>query len=307
MGHVLVLGGTGFVGQHVVRRLAREGIEALVASRRTGLDLRDYGSTLRYLDEHRPEEIINCAAHMGSVHYVTDYAADVLHDNVQMVLNLYRAICALRLSTRVTNLLANCSYPGRGEIYREAEWLEGPTHPSVLSYGESRRMTYFIAKCYQMQYGIRSAHFLVPNTYGPGDHTDPNKTHALNGLIIRLLKAKRAEEPSFEIWGTGKPVREWLYVEDLAEVIVRSLSMEVDLLYPVNIGQQRGYTIRELAEMIARAVGYEGELTFNTNYQDGALVKIMSDQEFRRLFPDFQFCDIERGIQNTVAYYETVV
>ena len=307
MSNVSVLGGTGFVGQHVVRRLAREGVEAAVASRRTGLDLRDYDAVLRYLSDLRPDVIINCAAHVGSVHYVTKLAADVIHDNVQMVLNLYRVIHELGLDTRITNLLANCSFPGQGEIYRESEWLDGPTHPSVLSYGEARRMTYFIAKCYHMQHGIKSSHFLVPNTYGPGDHTDPNKTHALNGLIIRLLKAKRANEPTFEIWGTGKPVREWLYVEDLAEVIVRSLSMDADLLYPVNVAQQSGCTIRELAEMIVRAVGYEGELTFNTDYQDGTLIKIMSDEVFQRLFPGFRFYDMERGIRNTVAYYEKVV
>lgn len=307
MKQVLVLGGTGFVGQHVVRRLEREGIKAVVASRRTGLDLRDYLAVRRYLDDVQPDAIINCAAHVGSVHYVTQFAADVLHDNLQMTLNLYRAVHELHLNARITNPLANCSYPGEGETYRESEWLAGPTHPSVFSYGEARRMTYFLARAYQMEYGVRSANFLVPNTYGPGDYTDPNKTHALNGMIVRLLKAKRTQTPTFEIWGTGKPVREWLYVADLAEILVRSLSMEEDLLYPVNIGQQSGTTIRELAEMIARAVGYKGELVFNTDYQDGAPVKIMANERFQRLFPHYRFYDMEEGIRETVAYYERVL
>ena len=129
-------------------------------------------------------------------------------------------------------------------------------HGSVHSYGNAKRMIQELAACYAMQHGVRSVNFLVPNTFGPGDHTDPNKTHALNGMIIRMLKAHRAGEERFEIWGTGRPVREWAYIDDVAEILVRGLRLEADLTYPVNIAQNHGYSIAETAGHIARAVGF---------------------------------------------------
>ncbi|MBM3213659.1 NAD-dependent epimerase/dehydratase family protein [Candidatus Poribacteria bacterium] len=307
MSDVLVLGGTGFVGSHVLHRLQRDGIPAAAASRRTGVDLRSADATRRLLRQTRPAAIVNCAAHVGSVHYVTQFAAEVLHDNLQMILSLYEAARDVCPGVHIIQPIANCAYPGIADVYREPEWMDGPVHPSVLSYGATRRMAVVAAMCYAKQHGIRTSNLFVPNVYGPGDHTDPNKTHALNGLIIRILAAKREGAPQFEIWGTGKPIREWLYVEDLADVLAQSLGMDRDLIEPVNIAQNSGSTIRQLAEMIARSLGYAGELTFNASYQDGAPTKIMDDARFRELFPDFRFTPMEEGIRRTVAYYESVV
>ena len=120
-------------------------------------------------------------------------------------------------------------------------------------------------------------------------------------------RAKRAGDATFEIWGTGKPIREWLYVEDLARVLADAVTMDAELLEPVNIGQNRGHSIRELAEIIAQAVGYEGELTYNTSYQDGAPKKVMDDAKFKTLFPDFQFCEMPEGLKRAVAYYDSLL
>lgn len=303
---ILVAGGHGFLGRHLCAHLAAEGgrnVDVIPLSRRDGFDLTSPATIHPIIRDLQPDTIFNCAAHGGSVHYVAEFAADVIHDNIQMALNLYRATHAECPAATIVNPLSNCSYPSDADIQREPEWWNGPVHPTVMSYGNSRRVIYVIAACYATQYRVRSVNFLVPNCYGPGDSTDPNRTHALNGMIIRMLMAQRAGEREFEIWGTGAPIREWGYVADMARVLHAGLSLDVDLTYPINIGQNHGYSIRESAEIIADEIGFEGRLVFNPIYADGAPRKVLDDTRFRELFPDFRFTDHREGIRSTVAYY----
>ncbi|MBI2037826.1 MAG: NAD-dependent epimerase/dehydratase family protein [Candidatus Magasanikbacteria bacterium] len=302
---ILVLGGSGFVGQHLTKALQKTEHEIFSASRIDGLDLRDYTNTAAYFGNIKPDVIFNCAAHVGSVHYVTTYAADVITDNLQMSLNIYKAAAEVCPQAKIVNLLSNCSYPGAADIQIESEWWNGPVHESVFSYGNSKKALYMIAKCYAKQHNIKSVNFLVPNTFGPGDSTDPNKTHALNGMLIRMIEAQKKGDTQFEIWGTGSPVREWAYIDDVVSILVKSMDITEDLLEPVNLAQNKGYTIKESAQFIAEALGFEGELVFNTKYADGAPVKILDDKKFRSMFPDFVFANHKEGIKKTALYYQS--
>ena len=301
---ILILGGHGFVGRSVANELKGTGNQIYQMSRQDGLDLRNYNTTKKYFRKIMPDAIINVAAHGGSLHYVTEYAADVIDDDIQMSLNIYRAVKEICPKTRIVNPLSNCSYPGDSKIQKENEWWKDEVHPSVFSYGNYKRFLYVISKCYNMQYNIKSINLLVPNTYGPGDSTDPNKTHALNGMIIRMLKAKNNNEKKFEIWGTGKPVREWAYITDVASILVKSMNITEPAIYPINFGQNRGYSIKESAKLIAKALNFKGKLFFNTDYQDGAPIKILDNQKFIKIFPKFEFFDHYEGIKETVKYYK---
>jgi GDP-L-fucose synthase len=223
-----------------------------------------------------------------------------------MLLNAYRVAEKLR-DVVVVNPLANCAYPGVKEAYVEDELWEGPLHPSVLSYGSTRRMMSVFATCYRQQYGVRSVNLLVPNMYGPYDSTNPNKTHALNALVIKFVSAVRAKAPEIEVWGTGNPVREWLYVKDFAEAVRRVIDEDSRNEEPVNIGQERGHTVRELVDTLTRLTGYEGRITYNTKYQDGAPRKVMDARRFRERFPGFRFTPIDDGIRETIAFYERIL
>ena len=304
---ILVLGGHGFVGKHVVNALNKTEHEVHPISRRDGIDLRDYTKTENCFNEIKPDVIINCAAHVGSVHYVTTYASDVFFDNAQMALNIYNVAAKVCPDARIINPLSNCSYPGDSDIQRETDWWANEVHESVFSYGNAKRFIYVISKCYNKQNGIKSINFLIPNTFGPGDSTDPNKTHALNGMIIRMIKAERDGDAEFEIWGTGSPSREWAYIDDVVNIINEGIYTKEDLIYPVNLAQKKGYTIKESAEMIADSVCFKGKLTFNTDYQDGDPIKILDDKKFRYFFPDFLFFNHKKGIEETVKYYKSVL
>ena len=204
---------------------------------------------------------------------------------------------------KVIQPFSNCSYPGNSSVQLEDEWLNGDVHQSVFSFGNSKRAIYYLSQCYYNQYGIRTVNLLLPNTYGPGDSCDPRKTHALNGMIIRMLQAQKDDESEFVVWGTGAPIREWAYVDDFVEILVQAMNID-HLEYPVNIGQQKGYSIKESALKIKEACGFEGQITFDTSYPDGDPVKILSTEKFMELFPDFSFFDHAEGIRNTVQFYK---
>ena len=304
---VVVLGGTGFLGKHVMQRLAAQGHTAIALSRANGTDLRDLGALSAQLRTVQPDVILNCAAHVGSLHYVTTFAAEVVSDNLLMLVNLYRAAQATAPNALIVNPISNCSYPGAADIHTENEWEMGAVHDSVLAYGAPRRMIFAIAESYRKQYGTRSVNWLVSNAYGPGDHLDPNKVHALNGIIIRLIQARRRGDQTFVLWGTGKPLREWVYIEDVAKMLVQSAELATPQVRPVNLAQNKAWSIAEIAEMAAATMQYPVQLVCDTSKPDGAPVKILDDKLFRSQWPEFAFTPLHSGIANTIAYYENAL
>jgi GDP-L-fucose synthase len=168
-------------------------------------------------------------------------------------------------------------------------------------------MMWVLSQCYREQYGVRSVNLIVPNMYGPFDSVNPNKTHALNALVIKFVKAVARGEREIEVWGTGRPIREWLYVGDFAHLVRRTIENGEDSLDPVNLAQNKGETVMELVELIKRQVGFSGDIVYNTKYQDGSPKKVMDDAYFQQRFPGFTFTPLEEGIARTVEYYQGIL
>jgi len=300
---ILILGSTGFVGKNLKQRLLNDGYNVDTAERSSGVDILKYEQIKNKIKTSRPSIIFNLACHVGGVNYVSTKAGEVYYDNLQMALNLYKAVSEVDAKIKIIQPLANCSYPANASIQEEVEWLNGDVHPSVFSFGNSKRAIYYLSKCFDLQYGIKTINIIFPNTYGPGDSFDPNHTHALNGMIIRMLEAKNKGDKEFVVWGTGSPIREWAYIDDFIEVLIRCLNIEGQE-YPINMGQEKGYSIGDSAKLIKKACGYEGDIVFDTSYRDGAPIKIMSQKKFVESFEDFEFFDHYEGILNTVNYYK---
>lgn len=284
-------------------------IPCISASRAEGTDLRDAGATRQFLRRQQPAYIVNCAAHVGSLNYVTKQAADVVVDNTRMILALYETVTHECPHALIINLIANCAYPATINTFHEDHWWNGHLHRSVLSYGSTRRMLWSVGECFQMQHNIRSIHFLVPNMYGPYDSTDPNKAHALNALVSKFVKAKQTRASDIEIWGSGVAIREWLYVRDFARIVLAVIGNPtmIGLDEPVNVGQNFGLSVRELVDVIAEATKFNGRVTYDHNMPDGAPRKVMDDRRFRKVFPDFQFTPFNEGVAATMKYYTSVL
>jgi len=301
---ILILGSTGFIGKNLLQKLSSD-YEIYTAERSSGVDIRVYEQIFNKIKEVQPDVIYNLASHGGSVHYVRNKAAEVFHDNVQMSLNLYKSIQKINPNIKIIQPFSNCSYPGKSNLQKEEEWLDGDVHPSVFSFGNSKRSIFFLSKCFQQQYGVRSVNILFPNTYGPGDSIDPNHTHALNGMVIRMLDAQARDDEEFVVWGTGSPIREWAYIDDFVNVLVRCLNLEGSE-YPINMGQGKGYSIAQSAKLIKKALDYKGEIVFDTKFKDGDPMKVVDGNKFSEVFQNFSFHDHFDGILKTVEYYRSL-
>jgi GDP-L-fucose synthase len=308
VGNIILLGANGFVGKNVAEVLSDNNHSFIPASRTTGIDLRDPEQTSAFLLKHKPAFIINCAAHVGSLNYVTEQAANVISDNSRMILGMYEAVAKTCPKAIILNPIANCAYPAKADTFIEDAWWDGHLHRSVLSYGATRRLMWSVGESFQMQYGIRSIYLMVPNMYGPYDSTDPNKAHALNALISKFVKAQQTNQQIIEIWGTGMAIREWLYAKDFGQIVLKVLKNPnmLGLSEPVNIAQNFGLSVKELVNVIQSTFSYTGKIVWDTSKPDGAPKKVMDDRRFRKIFPDFRFTEFYAGIRNTIDYYKSL-
>lgn len=305
---ILILGHTGFVGKNVMEILSQENFDISGASLSTGTDLRDVNQSIACFQKAQPDIIINCAAHVGSLNYVTEQAATVIMDNSRMILSMYEAAAKVCPQALIINPVANCAYPAKADTFIEDGWWDGHLHRSVLSYGATRRLLWAVGESFSMQYSIRSIYLLVPNMYGPHDSTDPNKAHALNALISKFVKSKKSGTNDIEIWGTGVAIREWLFAKDFARILVKIVNNPnmIGLAEPINIAQNFGLSVRELVTIISTTFDYKGNINWNHNMPDGAPKKVMDDQRFKKVFKGFEFTAFEKGIKETVEYYSSV-
>lgn len=305
---ILLLGGHGFVGRNVAEVLQTTKHQVIVLSLRNGLDLTDLQSTKRHFLEVEPEIIINCAAMVGSLNLVTKQAAEIVDVNMRVLLNIYKVAHECIPRVCIINPIANCAFPGHLDSYTEDRLWDGQIHRSVLSYGNTRRMILVLSECYMMQYGFRSINFFVPNMYGPYDSTDPNKAHALNALISKIVKARAEGRNEVEIWGSGIAIREWLFAKDFGRLLIETIRRIDDYGFTeaLNIAQNFGLSVRELADLIMREMRFRCRIQWNHEMPDGAARKVMDDQRFRKIFPVFEFTDLRSGIAETVKYYESV-
>ena len=175
-------------------------------------------------------------------------------------------------------------------------------HSTVVTYGMPRKAVWVQALAYRHKYGFNSVHLVLPNLYGPGDHFDPVRSHALGALIKKIVDARLNGQREVEIWGSGRPVREWGYVADSVEGIIIAME-KYDEPGILNIGSGQGYSIEETANMIKRAVGWNGSFSFDLSRPDGAPKKVLDVTRMKKLLAWQPLTPIEEGVERTVAWY----
>jgi GDP-L-fucose synthase len=301
---ILILGANGFIGGSLDIFLRTRGYKIIKYSKSDGNNLLSINKFISYLKNKKPKIIINCAAVHGSLKFVMENPAKIIYQNLQILINIYESIRKSNLkNVTVINPVANCSYSAIENVQKEINWWNGIPHESSISFGSTRRMVQVVSDCYQKQYLISSKNFLLPGVYGPNNHLDDKRLHALDGLILRMVKAKKNNLKTFKIWGTGKPIREWCFIDDVIKFIYILITNKKKIESPINLGQKKGYSIRQLANQIKKTLQYKGKLFFDETVADGARIKVLDNKNFKKFFPNFKFTQINKGIKKSINYY----
>ena len=275
MPRIFVSGHGGMVGSAILRALASSGKEwQVVTKSRTELDLCNQGAVDDFIRNERPEFIVNAAGKVGGIHANNTYPAEFIRENLLINANLIHSAWKHGVA-RFLNLGSSCIYPRDAEQpLREECLLSGPLEPTNSAYALAKIAGLEMCRHYRAQYGVLFHSAMPTNLYGPGDNYHPDNSHVLPALIRRFHEAKEKNLAEVCIWGTGKPRRELLHADDLAEGLLHLLEVE-DPPDWVNLGSGEDQTILELAKLVKDVVGYTGEITHDLNKPDGTPIKRM--------------------------------
>lgn len=298
---VWVAGHRGMVGSAIVRRLASEPVTVLTADRSV-LDLRQPAAVERWLNAEAPDIVVLAAAKVGGIFANDVFPVDFLYENLAMEVAVIKAAYDAGVK-KLLFLGSSCIYPKDApQPIREEALLTGPLEPTNEWYAIAKIAGLKLCQAYRRQYGANFISVMPTNIYGPGDNYHPQHSHAPAALIRRMDEAKRAETRTVSIWGTGKPLREFMYVDDLADAcvfVLRHYQGEMAL----NVGVGEDLSIADFAAEIAATVGYQGQFSFETSRPDGPPRKLLDVSRLKALGWSAQ-TPLRQGLARTYADYQ---
>lgn len=301
---IFVAGHTGLIGSAMVRRLKKEGFGNLLLVSHVELELTDPMAVDRFFDSRSPEYVVLAAGKVGGIIENKTYPADFLNTNLAIQLNVLKA--AHRTGVRKLLLFASsCMYPREcPQPMAETALLSGHPEPTSLAYAISKLAGMQMCLAYNQQYGEQRFLPVIPNSaFGPNDDFDPKSGHVLSSLIRRFHEARETGAKSITLWGSGTPRREFIHTDDIADACLALLAGDTSALeLPLNLGAGKDYSIRELAEAIARVIGYSGVIEWDTSKPDGAPRKLL-DSSRLRAFGWKPAVNFEEGLKDTYQWY----
>lgn len=297
---VYVAGHRGMVGSALVRRLEQENCELLTVSH-AELDLVDQQAVHGWMKEHRPHAMFVAAGKVGGINANNSLPAEFIYQNMMIEANLVEAArqCALE---KVLFLGSSCIYPRLSpQPIPEEALLSGPLEPTNQWYALAKIAGVKLCQAYRLQYGCDYISVMPTNLYGPGDNFDPLSSHVPAALMRRFHEAKLTNAPEVCVWGTGTPLREFLYVDDMADACV-FLMRHYSSGEPINVGSGDEMTIATLAQAIQKTVGYQGPLTFDSSKPDGTPRKLVSCDKLHALGWHHK-TSLEEGMRVTYQWF----
>jgi len=300
---IVVTGGSGFLGSHLVPDLEARGARVFVP-RKKDYDLVEPGAARRLLGEASPDTVVHLAARVGGIGANRENPATFFYDNLMMGAQLLEA-CRLGGVRKVVTVGTICSYPKLTPVpFREDDLWSGYPEETNAPYGLAKKMLLVQGQAYRQQYGMDVIHLLPVNLYGPGDNFDPGSSHVIPALLKKCQDAIDAGRDFIEVWGSGKASREFLYVEDAARGI--GLATEAYAgAEPVNLGAGFEITIRDLTALVARLTGFTGEIRWDPTKPDGQPRRCLDTSRAERLFGFRATTPFEEGLERTIAWYRT--
>jgi GDP-L-fucose synthase len=279
---IYIAGHRGMVGSGLGRKLRKEGYHNIITRTSSELDLRNQQAVNDFFEKEKPDYVILAAAKVGGIHANNTYRAEFIYDNLMMEANIIHA-AYLNKVTKLLFLGSSCIYPKMApQPLKEEYLLSGYLEPTNQPYAIAKIAGIELCDAYRAQYGCNFISAMPTNLYGTNDNYHPENSHVLPALIRRIVLAKRNNDPNVNIWGTGTPRREFLHVDDLAGACF-FLLQNYNNQGLVNIGFGEDISIKELAELIAIEVGYQGQFVFDSTKPDGTPRKLMDTSKINNL------------------------
>ncbi len=297
---VVVTGGDGFLGRHLVKKIKVQNPKSIFVPKRPKYDLRKYEDCLKVAK--KGDIIIHLAANVGGIGYNRKFPATLFEDNILM--GTFMMMAAREVGVKKYVALGTiCAYPKFTPVpFKEEDLWMGYPEETNAPYGLAKKMQLVQAQAYRQQYGFNAISLLPVNLYGPGDNFDPKSSHVAPALIKKFVDAKRKGQKEVVVWGTGKASREFLYVEDAAEGIIKATE-KYDKTDPVNLGTGFEITIKELAEMIKRLSGYRGRIVWDKTRPDGQPRRMLNVDRAKKEFGFTANTSFENGLKKTIDWY----
>lgn len=298
---IYVAGHTGMVGSAIARCLEHNGYNNVIYRLHSELDLTDQAATDNFFRTERPEYVFLAAAKVGGIHANNTYPADFIMENMLIECNIIKSSFKYNVE-KLMFLGSSCIYPKTcPQPIREEYLLTGPLEPTNEAYALAKISGIKMCQAYNRQYGTKYICAMPASLYGVNDRFDLYNAHVIPSMIIKLHRAKIKENSSVVLWGTGTPLREFLYVDDMAEACLR-LMLTHDGSDCINIGSGKEISIRELAETIKKVIGYEGEIIYDTEKPDGTPRRVIDNFRIEQTGWRPQI-DMEEGLRREYEYY----
>lgn len=299
---ILVFGANGLVGKSVVKTLLNSSkVESVVSSTRKDTDLKRIDEIKNILDKKQPDYIINCAAKVGGIHANNTFRAEFLLENLKINLNLFDALKEYP-NINVVNLGSSCIYPlNAPNPISESSFLEGKLEPTNSPYAIAKITGIELGREINNQYGNKILNLMPTNLYGPNDNFTDMNSHVIPGLIFRMHQAKIDNDPIFKIWGTGTPLREFMFVDDLANCIEFLIDKDLDSDL-INVGTGEEVSILGLALLVKEITGYKGNVETDPEMPDGNPRKLLDSTLINNLGWKSQV-DLKSGLKTTYDWY----
>jgi GDP-L-fucose synthase len=297
---IVVTGGTGFLGRHVCDELSQAGAKVEPVGR-TLYDLRRRTEIDRMLAATRPDAVVHLAAVVGGIGANRAHPGRFLYENAIMGLELLEA-CRVAGVAKTVVAGTVCAYPKYTPVpFHEEHLWDGYPEETNAPYGLAKKLLLAQAQAYRAEYSMNAIYLLPVNLYGPGDNFDPESSHVIPAMIRKFTEARIARTEEVELWGDGSPTREFLYVEDAARAFRLALE-RYDGPDPVNLGSGEEISIKDLAGMVAEAVGYQGEITWNTAMPNGQPRRCLDTTRGWELLGFEARVHLEEGVTRTLAW-----